>query len=58
MPATLMSSAGAAAAYWLRTRPARWNDGLILETGYGHVPVDLLRQLLRGPDILLAPPCS
>lgn len=44
---------GCAAAYRVRTRPAISYDGLILETAVGQIPVDLLRQWLRGPDVLL-----
>lgn len=45
---------GCAAAYRVRTRPSISYDGLILETAVGQIPVDLLRQWLRGPDVLLA----
>ncbi|MFC4604414.1 DUF6297 family protein [Rhodococcus kronopolitis] len=54
LPIPLIASAGALlAAYRLRTRPWTAYDGLILETGYGQVPVDLLRRLMRGPDVLV-----
>ncbi|MFF3229072.1 DUF6297 family protein [Nocardia suismassiliense] len=54
VPALLISCVGALlAAYRMRTRAAISYDGLILVTGYGQVPVDLIRQLLRGPDVLL-----
>ncbi|MFC7449675.1 DUF6297 family protein [Rhodococcus daqingensis] len=42
------------AAYRLRTRPRTTYDGLILVTGVGQLPIDLIRQKLRGPDILIA----
>ncbi|NNH68960.1 ABC transporter permease [Nocardia uniformis] len=52
--ALVISLVGAvSAAYRLRTRPSLSYDGLLLETGYGHVPIDLIRQLMRGPDALL-----
>lgn len=50
----LIASAGALlAAYRLRTRPSTAYDGLVLETGFGQIPLDMFRQLLRGPDVLL-----
>jgi hypothetical protein len=42
------------AAYRLRTRPPTAYDGYILERGIGHLPIDLIRQKLRGPDVLIA----
>lgn len=42
------------AAYRLRTRPLTVYDGYILERGIGHLPIDLIRQKLRGPDVLIA----
>ncbi|MCD2115032.1 hypothetical protein LQ384_28565 [Rhodococcus rhodochrous] len=45
---------GCAGACRVRTRPSISYDGLILETAVGQIPVDLLRQWLRGPDVLLA----
>lgn len=55
-PTVLMISVAGSlfAAYRLRTRPSTSYDGLILETGYGQLPIDLIRQLLRGPDVLIA----
>lgn len=44
---------GCAAAYRMRTRPPIGYDGLILETAVGQIPVDLLRQWARGPDLLV-----
>ncbi|WP_254704626.1 DUF6297 family protein [Rhodococcus pyridinivorans] len=44
---------GCAAAYRMRTRPQIGYDGLILETAVGQIPVDLLRQWARGPDLLV-----
>lgn len=40
------------AVHRVRTSPHVTYDGLILETGYGQVPVDLIRQKLRGADVL------
>ncbi|WP_164874063.1 DUF6297 family protein [Rhodococcus spongiicola] len=52
---TLIAAGGAClAAYRLRTRLPTAYDGLILETGVGQLPVDLIRQKLRGPDMLIA----
>lgn len=45
---------GCAAAYRLRTRPPIGYDGLNLVTAVGQLPVDLLRQWCRGPDLLVA----
>jgi hypothetical protein len=36
-----------------RTAPARVYDGLAVVTMFGAVPVDVIRQLLRGPGLLL-----
>ncbi|MCR8690949.1 DUF6297 family protein [Rhodococcus rhodochrous] len=44
---------GCAAAYRMRTRPPIGYDGLLLETAVGQIPVDLLRQWARGPDLLV-----
>lgn len=44
---------GCTAAYRMRTRPPIGYDGLILETAVGQIPVDLLRQWARGPDLLV-----
>ncbi|NLU63707.1 ABC transporter permease [Rhodococcus sp. HNM0563] len=44
---------GCGAAYRVRTRPSIRYDGLILETAVGQIPVDLVRQWLRGPEVLL-----
>ena len=41
------------AAYRLRTRPRTAYNGLILATGVGPLPIDLIRQKLRGPDVLI-----
>lgn len=40
------------AVHRVRTSPHVTYDGLIVETGYGQVPVDLIRQKLRGADVL------
>lgn len=54
LPILLIASAGALlSAYRLRTRPWTAYDGLILETGFGQVPVDMVRRLMRGPDVLI-----
>lgn len=54
-PALMIAVIGACgAAYRLRARPRTTYDGLILETGIGQLPVDLIRQKLRGPDALIA----
>jgi hypothetical protein len=36
-----------------RTAPPRVYDGLAIVTMFGTVPVDMIRQLLRGPGLLL-----
>ena len=59
LPDGRWSGAGATAgafiaAYRIRTRPRTGYDGLLLETAVGQVPVDLIRQWLRGPDVLVA----
>ncbi len=41
------------AAYRLRTRSPSTYDGLVLEIGVGQLPIDLIRQKLRGPDCLV-----
>ncbi|MFH5210229.1 DUF6297 family protein [Antrihabitans sp. NCIMB 15449] len=43
-----------AAVYRARRRPPTQLGGLVLETGLGQVPLDLLRQLLTGPAALAA----
>jgi len=54
LPASALVLSGVCVAtYRLRTRPRPTYDGLILETGFGQVPLDLIRQWLRGPDVLL-----
>lgn len=45
---------GCVAAYRSRTHPHTDYDGLILETAVGQIPVDLIRQRMRGPDVLVA----
>ena len=51
--ATAISTAAAAlAAYRIRTRPALSYEGLLLVTKSGLLPVDLIRQLIRGLPIL------
>ncbi|WP_280507712.1 DUF6297 family protein [Nocardia flavorosea] len=52
-PVAVISAAGAAlAAYRIRTRPSRSYDGLLLITNTGPLPIDLIRQLIRGLPIL------
>ncbi len=51
---SIVAAAGCTAAYRMRTRPRTEYDGLVLETAVGQVPVDLIRQWLRGPDLLIA----
>ncbi|MGX6512573.1 DUF6297 family protein [Rhodococcus sp. SJ-2] len=49
-----LTTVGAVTAmYRTRTRAALTYDGLILETGYGQVPVELIRQKIRGTDALV-----
>lgn len=45
---------GCAGVYRLRTRPEFDEGGLVLVTAVGQIPVDLIRQWLRGPDVLVA----
>ncbi|MFD6856601.1 DUF6297 family protein [Rhodococcus sp. NPDC060090] len=45
---------GCVAAYRARTHPHTDYDGLILETAVGQIPVDLIRQRMRGPDVVVA----
>lgn len=54
VPALVIVVAGSCgAAYRLRTRPPTVYDGLALEVGVGHLPIDLIRQKLRGADWLI-----
>ncbi len=39
-------------AYRAATRPPMSYEGMALETPFGLLPVDMVRQLLRGPDLL------
>jgi hypothetical protein len=41
-----------AAVYRAATRPPMSYGGAVVETPFGLIPVDLLRQLTRGPDVL------
>ncbi|TCN48186.1 hypothetical protein EV641_118110 [Rhodococcus sp. SMB37] len=50
MPLVLVGAC--AAAYRVRTHPYTDYDGLILDTAVGQIPVDLIRQRMRGPDVL------
>lgn len=50
----LVAAGACIATYRMRTRLRTGYDGLILETAVGQVPVDLVRQWLRGPDYLIA----
>jgi hypothetical protein len=43
---------GCVAVYRTRTHPHTDYDGLILETAVGQIPVDPIRQRMRGPDVL------
>jgi uncharacterized protein DUF6297 len=38
--------------YRAATRPPMSYDGVVLDTPMGPVPIDLIRQLTRGPDVL------
>lgn len=51
---TLAPIAALAAVYRMRSRPPLDYGGLLLETAVGQLPVDLLRQLLTGPVIMVA----
>lgn len=54
VPALVIVVAGSCgAAYRLGTRLPTAYDGLALEAGIGHLPIDLIRQKLRGPDCLI-----
>lgn len=54
VPALVTVVAGSCGAvYRLRTRPPSTYDGLVLEIGVGQLPIDLIRQKLRGPDCLI-----
>ncbi|CAM2771951.1 DUF6297 domain-containing protein [Prescottella defluvii] len=54
VPALVIGVVGACgAAYRLRTRMPTAYDGLVLEIGIGHLPIDVIRQKLRGPDWLI-----
>ncbi|NLU64870.1 ABC transporter permease [Rhodococcus sp. HNM0563] len=49
-----LTTVGAVTAmYRIRTRASLTYDGLILETGFGQVPVELIRQKTRGTDALV-----
>ncbi|WP_407445977.1 DUF6297 family protein [Rhodococcus sp. (in: high G+C Gram-positive bacteria)] len=50
----IVAAGACVAVYRLRTRPATEYDGLVLETAVGQVPLDLIRQWMRGPDSLVA----
>ncbi|MFD4405414.1 DUF6297 family protein [Nocardia sp. NPDC058499] len=50
--AAISTAAAALAAYRIRTRSALSYEGLLLITTTGPLPVDLIRQLLRGLPIL------
>ncbi len=52
-PAEILLVAGVvAAAYRAATRPPMSYGGALIETPIGLVPVELIRQLARGPDVL------
>lgn len=53
MPLVLVGAC--AAAYRVRTHPYTDYDGLILDTAVGQIPVDLIRQRMRGPTYLPSP---
>ncbi|MEV4728119.1 hypothetical protein, partial [Micromonospora humida] len=40
------------AAFWAGTRPAMRYGGAMVNTPFAMVPVDLVRQVLRGPDLV------
>lgn len=41
-----------AAAYRAGTRPPMRYDGVVVDSPFGMIPVDLVRQILRGPDLV------
>ncbi|MBO4160585.1 DUF6297 family protein [Micromonospora antibiotica] len=41
-----------AAAFWAGTRPPMRYGGAVVNTPFAMVPVDLVRQVLRGPDLV------
>lgn len=45
--------AAVVAMYRARTRPPMQYGGTVLETGFGQVPIDVLRQMVRGPAVLV-----
>jgi hypothetical protein len=49
---TIVLMGACAAAYRVRTHPYTDYDGLVLDTAVGQIPVDLIRQRMRGPDVL------
>lgn len=49
---TLLPVGAVAVVYRTASRPALNYGATVFETGFGGVPVDLLRQLLRGPALL------
>lgn len=52
-PMALVLIGAVTAMYRIRTRAPLTYDGLILETGFGQVPVDLIRQKIRGTDVIV-----
>jgi hypothetical protein len=52
-PMALVLIGAVTAMYRIRTRAPLTYDGLILETGFGQVPVDLIRQKIRGTDAIV-----
>jgi hypothetical protein len=54
-PTTVISAAGAVVmVYVMATRPPMdYGGGQFFETGFGAVPVNLIRQLVRGPALLV-----
>ncbi|NLE81911.1 MAG: hypothetical protein GX610_20475 [Rhodococcus sp.] len=51
--ASIAPAAAAVAMYRARSRPPMQYGGTVLETGFGQVPIDVLRQMVRGPAILV-----
>lgn len=49
----LVLTGAVTAMYRSRTRAPLTYDGLVLETGFGPVPVDLIRQKIRGTDAVV-----
>ncbi|WP_308283398.1 DUF6297 family protein [Pseudonocardia nigra] len=48
----LLPVGAVAVVLWRTTRPAPDYGAAVFETGFGAVPIDLIRGLVRGPDLL------